>query len=73
MGKFQELILDIGDLWGQYGALYLRGIRSTLVLALVATAIGCVIGFASGVLNTIPYTKNDSFLKRFVLDRKSVV
>ena len=73
MGKFQELILDIGDLWGQYGALYLRGIRSTLVLALVATAIGCVIGFASGVLNTIPYTKNDSLLKRFVLKTIRIV
>ncbi|NLB39506.1 MAG: amino acid ABC transporter permease, partial [Clostridiales bacterium] len=73
MGKFQELILDIGDLWGQYGALYLRGIRSTLVLALVATAIGCVIGFACGALNTIPYTQNDSLLKRFMLKTIRVV
>ncbi len=33
--------------------------KNTLVLALVATVIGCVIGFLCGVLNTIPYTKND--------------
>ena len=41
--------------------------RNTLILALVATVIGCVIGFVCGVLNTIPYSKNDSFLKRFAL------
>ena len=57
MGKFAQLIQDIEKLWDKFGDVYLRGIRSTLILALVATAIGCLIGFACGVLNTIPYTK----------------
>ena len=38
-----------------------------LLLALVATAIGCLIGFVCGVLNTIPYTQNDPLIKRFFL------
>jgi putative lysine transport system permease protein len=67
MNKFTELIQDIVNLWNNYGDSYLRGIRSTLVLALVATLIGVVIGFVCGVLNTIPYTKNDPPLKRFFL------
>ena len=43
------------------------GIRSTLILAVVATVIGCIIGLICGILNTIPYTKNDPLPKRFVL------
>ena len=43
------------------------GIRNTLILALAATAIGCVIGFICGILNTIPCAKNDRLPKRIVL------
>ena len=45
----------------------MNGVKNTLILALVATAIGCVIGLICGILNTIPYTKNDSLPKRFLL------
>ena len=38
-----------------------------LILALAATAIGCVIGFICGILNTIPCAKNDRLPKRIVL------
>ena len=47
--------------------MYLNGIKNTLILALVATVIGCLIGLVCGVLNTIPYTKNDPWPKRFLL------
>ena len=67
MDKFVQLASDIGKLWAKYGGSYLNGIRSTLILALVATAIGCLIGFICGVLNTIPYTKSDSPVKKFFL------
>ena len=50
-----------------HGPKYLLGIRNTLILAIAATAIGCLIGFVCGVLNTIPYTKQDPLPKRFVL------
>lgn len=67
MEKLIELIEDISRLWGKYWEMYLRGMGSTLVLALVATLLGCVIGFACGVLNTIPYTAKDPLPKRFGL------
>ena len=67
MDKFVQLAADIGKLWGKYGASYVTGMRNTLVLALVATVIGCLIGFVCGVLNTIPCSKNDPPAKRFFL------
>ena len=67
MNKFAELITDVGLLWDTYSSVYLRGMRNTLILAVVATLIGCVIGLVCGILNTIPYSKNDNFAKRFLL------
>ena len=67
MDKFVQLGQDMAKLWQNYSAGYLKGIKSTLILALVATVIGCVIGLVCGILNTIPYTKNDPWIKRFVL------
>ena len=67
MDKFIQLAADIAKLWTKYGGSYISGMRNTLILALVATVIGCVIGFVCGVLNTIPYSKNDPLPKRFIL------
>ena len=67
MDKFIQLTNDIVKLLGKYGGAYTSGILNTLILALVATIIGCLIGFVCGVLNTIPYTRNDPLPKRFFL------
>ena len=67
MNKLAQLCADIVKLLERYGASYVTGIWNTLILALVATAIGCLIGFVCGVLNTIPYSKNDPLPKRFLL------
>ena len=67
MEKLIQLTADIGKLWGKYGSSYLSGIGNTLALALIATGIGCVIGFVCGVLNTIPYAPGDHPLKKFFL------
>ncbi len=67
MEKFAKLFTEIGKLWTKYGGSYLIGIRNTLILALAATAIGCIIGFVCGILNTIPCSKNDSLPKRILL------
>ena len=67
MDKFAKLINDVGLLWTTYSSFYLKGIRNTLILAVVATLIGCIIGLVCGVLNTIPYSKNDNFAKRALL------
>lgn len=68
MEKLFQLASDIAKLWSNYGVShYLPGIRNTLILALVATAIGCLIGFVCGILNTIPHSKNAPPVKRFFL------
>lgn len=73
MNKSTQLVSDIGKLWAKYGSLYISGIEKTLILALVATVIGCIIGFICGVLNTIPCGKNDSPVKRFFVGLVRVI
>ena len=67
MDKLAKLMQDIAILWDKYHPMYLRGMLSTLGLALAATAIGCIIGLACGILNTIPCAKNDPWPKRILL------
>ena len=67
MDKLVKLGQDMALLWSKYWPMYLNGVRNTLILALAATVIGCVIGLICGILNTIPYTKNDPLPKRFLL------
>lgn len=67
MSDLGKTFSDIGRLWDVYGEAYLRGIGNTLILALVATLAGCIIGLVCGVLNTIPYTDRDPLPKRIVL------
>ncbi len=67
MDSFSSLINDIGRLLEVYWKAYLSDLGNTLLLALVATVIGCLIGLVCGILNTIPYTKRDPFIKRFIL------
>ena len=73
MNKFAQLGADIAKLWVKFGGSYLGGIKNTLILALVGTVIGCLIGFICGVLNTIPYNKNDNPVKRFFLSLIRVI
>jgi putative lysine transport system permease protein len=67
MDKLAKLFDDIARLWAAYYPAYFTGIRNTLLLAVAATFIGCVIGLICGILNTIPYTQNDNIVKRFFL------
>ena len=67
MEIFAKLGYDMTRLWSAYWVKYLGGMGSTLVLALVATLIGCVIGLACGILNTIPVARQDSAPKRIGL------
>jgi len=67
MNVFVKLGEDIAKLWERYASLYLNGIWNTLELAVLCTAVGCLIGLLCGVLNTIPYGKNDNIIKRFFL------
>lgn len=73
MNKLAQLVSDIAKLWSKYSAAYLRGIENTLLLALVATLIGCIIGFVCGMLNTIPCSRNDHPIKRFFVGLARVI
>ncbi len=64
---FSQLLSDIGILWAKYGTVYLNGIANTLILAVTATLIGCVIGFLCGILQTIPCGPNENIIKRIIL------
>ncbi len=67
MNVFVTLGQDIARLWDEYASMYLSGIWNTLSLAVICTMVGCLIGLLCGILNTIPYTKNDHIVKRFFL------
>ncbi len=67
MNDLSKVFTDVGRLWDVYGEAYLRGVLNTLILAVVATIIGCLIGLACGVLNTIPCSRKDPLVKRFFL------
>lgn len=67
MNKLQQLFADIIKLLNRFGPTYINGLKNTLVLALVATFIGCVIGFICGIITTIPVSKKDNWLKKVFL------
>ena len=67
MELFAKLFYDIGRLWNAHYMEYFSGMRNTLILAVVATLVGCLIGLICGVLNTIPYTKSDPPVKKSFL------
>lgn len=68
-----QLFQDIGKIIERNGLTYLEGMRNTLILAVVATLAGCIIGFICGILQTIPYSKKDIWIKRFALKFVRVV
>lgn len=59
---------NIVELINRYGMTYISGAGTTLLISLVGTFFGCVIGFVVGILQTIPVDKKrDSMFKRAVL------
>jgi len=67
MSRFAQLGIDMVKLWSLYGSSYLQGVWKTVSLAVICTAVGCVIGFICGILQTIPCTKKDNVFKRFIV------
>ena len=62
-----QLFSDINSIWVKYGEVYLTGIKNTLILSIVATLIGVLIGFVCGILQTIPIFPADHWLRRVLL------
>jgi putative lysine transport system permease protein len=59
---------DIARLWQEAAPQYLRGAGNTLLLAVVATAAGCIIGLLCGILQTLSYSKNDLAIKKVLIN-----
>lgn len=73
MNRLAQLGSDIAKLWGKYDLTYLNGMKNTIILAVICTVVGCIIGLLCGILQTIPYTKNDNIFKRFFLGLLRVI
>ena len=70
MNFFQRIIYILQN----YGGSYLKGAGTTLVIALVSTVIGGIIGFAVGVIQTIPTDKKrDGMAKKVLLPLIKVI
>ena len=44
----------------EYGGMLLAGAWKTMVIAVIATAVGCLIGFAVGIVQTIPTDRREN-------------
>lgn len=62
-----EFINQVITVLEKYGMTYVRGAGTTLILAVCGTMIGCLIGFAVGVLQTIPDDPKDNSAKRCLI------
>lgn len=67
MDKIIDLGNDIARLWQGNADKYIDGAWSTIVLAVIGTLIGCIIGLGCGILQTIPVSKSDNIFKKVLL------
>ncbi len=68
MENIIKFISDCNTVLSRYGGSYLEGVWRTVVLAVVCTAAACVIGFAVGLVRSIPLEKDDPLPKRVFLN-----
>ncbi len=59
MGNRPSFWVTIAQLWSEYGPSFLRGAGMTMLIAVISTAIGCVIGFCVGLVQTIPADRKE--------------
>ena len=64
MNFFERIVFLLDN----YGGSYLKGAGTTMLIAIVSTFIGCVIGFAVGIVQTIPVDKErDGAVKKTLI------
>ena len=68
MGHLPETFFQwVVFLLQQYGGVLLKGAGVTLLLAIIGTLAGCVIGLVVGVLQTMPTEEDDGLVKRICM------
>ncbi|MBR0303241.1 MAG: hypothetical protein IJQ80_05280, partial [Clostridia bacterium] len=63
-----NLFDDIAKLLSEQSKQYLLGAGKTILLALVATMVGCLIGLFCGILQTLSYSKSDPWIKKALIN-----
>ena len=66
-GLPQGFLAQIGYLLQNYGDSYAKGAGITVVIAVICTAIGCLIGLVCGIIQTIPCENQDGVCKKIGL------
>lgn len=61
----ESFLARIGFILENYGTSFLKGAFVTIVIAIVGTFFGTLIGFFVGILQTIPLSKRDNIFKKF--------
>ncbi|MCD8036423.1 MAG: amino acid ABC transporter permease [Clostridiales bacterium] len=61
---FGERILYI---WERYSNSFFRGAANTMIIAIISTFIGCIIGFIVGIIQTIPTDRKKNPVKWFLI------
>jgi len=56
-----------------YGSSLLKGAGVTMSIALICTLIGCIIGFAVGIVQTIELKKNSNLAKKILLKIVNII
>lgn len=59
--------VSVAQIWAEYGPSFLRGAGMTMLIAVVSTAIGCIIGFAVGIVQTIPADRREQPVRYAVM------
>ena len=51
---------QVASIWNQYGSQFIRGAMNTLIIALVSTILGCILGLLIAIYRTIPVSREDN-------------
>ena len=69
MNFFQWIAKLVSEYWRQF----LSGTVNTLVMAIVGTAVGFIIGLLIAIVRTVPVAPGDGPLKKAVLKTANVI
>ena len=59
--------MSIANIWAEYGPSFLRGAGMTMLIAVISTAIGCLIGFGVGIVQTIPADRREQPVRWWIM------
>ena len=59
--------MSIANIWAEYGPSFLCGAGMTMLIAVISTAIGCLIGFGVGIVQTIPADRREQPVRWWIM------